>query len=194
MVSRRQLLAAGTLVVGTAGCLDALDTSRADGSDADGQRSDGAAGGPNGGDATDDASRRLDPDAPDDPDAPLVTIVEEDGDDELTLATYGDVDEIGSPAFDERRGTHYVPLVFAESAADDFVATLESVGALESPAERELVTYAGDDPIGTYGIGESLANAMREGEWDGSFRIVAENEEELEAFVAEFEADWDRLS
>ncbi|MFP8952858.1 hypothetical protein ACLI4Z_07800 [Natrialbaceae archaeon A-arb3/5] len=212
MVSRRQVLTAGSLVLaGTAGCLDTFDATETD--DSDGSESPSDDSDENTSLDSDDSTSSDSDDGTEsdsgesiDPDTPLVTVVEnvdatdetesddepaDDGsgpaDEELVLATYGDVVDHSDVTFDEHHGHYYVPITFSAAAADEFVATLESIDAFEAPEEQQITTYAGDDAIDTYSLGPSLADAMESGDWNGSFQLMSNEESELDELVAALE-------
>ncbi|RQG92927.1 hypothetical protein EA462_01515 [Natrarchaeobius halalkaliphilus] len=148
MVSRRTMLAiSGLGIVATSGCL---------GEDG----GDGESG-------SDVAARN--------PEAPLVTTTD-DGNDELVLATYGDVVEVSTVDYNDQQGRYYVPIGLTEEATDSFVDDLESIGAFDAPSERELAIHAADEVVDTPVIGRSLADAMQAGEWDGSLQIGSADE------------------
>lgn len=176
MVSRRTLLAAGGLALaGTAGCLGSDDGEPDDDSTASS-------------DSSDDEPLEVR-----DPDAPLVTTIDPQAaaaDDtdagEIVLATYGDVAEAGSMEHDDTVG-HYVPVELTADAAAAFVDRLETVGGLERPMDVELTVHVDDEQVGSYLLGQEFARSMADGEWDGSFTVVAEDETQLEDVLAQFE-------
>ncbi|ARS91223.1 hypothetical protein [Natrarchaeobaculum aegyptiacum] len=177
MVSRRSLLATGGLALTcTAGCLDFGDET-ADPADDD---------------ASDDTDGETALEARD-PDAPLVTTidpeaaVDDDVDaEEIVLATYGDVVDVGSMDHDDAVG-HYVPVELTDDAAESFVDRLESFGGLERPMDVELTVHVDDEGIGSYLLGQDFAQSMADGEWDGSFTVVADDESQLEDVLEQFE-------
>lgn len=189
MPSRRELLVAAVAAPATAGCLgdDPETASDGDESTAAGDADDA---GSDGGDDETDADTGSDAG---DPDARLVTTTasaesdETNDPEEVVLATYGDVDHVGAVEYDDRTGTHYVPIAFTDEGTATFVDRLAEVGGLAEPREQELRVHVDGEVIGTYGLSPSLAEAMDAGEWEGNFRILSDDESQLEAFRAEFE-------
>ena len=186
MLSRRTALAAsGLALVGLAGCLGDDDDDELEESDAD--------------DDTDDADENGAEDDEDaitatDPTAPLVTTIdrEDAADDdvdaeEIVLATYGDVADLDDIDHDEAQGWYYVSVVFTDEATETFVDELEAIHALEAPAQQELTIHGDDDIIGSYPLNPDLAETMADGEWEGTFQLVADEESQLEGVLDRFE-------
>ena len=184
MLSRRHALAAsGLALVGLAGCLGSEDEEDLEESDDDVDDDD-----ENGEDADEDALTAAEPEAP------LVTTIDrEDADDddvdaeEIVLATYGDVTDLGDVEYEEKPNWYYVSVVFTDEAAETFVDELEAIDALENPTQQELTIHGDDEILGSYALGPDLAETMADGEWDGTFRLIADEESQLEAVLDRFE-------
>ena len=182
MLSRRTVLAAsGLALVGLAGCLgdDADDPEDSDGSDDD--------------DGTEDDADEATVTATE-PEAPLVTTIdrEDAADDdvdaeEILLATYGDVADLGDVEYEEDPNWYYVSVVFTDEATETFVDELEAIDALEDPTQQELTIHGDDEILGSYALGPDLAETMADGEWSGTFQIIADEESQLEAVLDRFE-------
>ncbi|THE65556.1 hypothetical protein D8Y22_07005 [Salinadaptatus halalkaliphilus] len=178
MPSRRQLLVAGSLAVAaTAGCLGDDDDPE-DPEPADDESDD------------DDTAVTVS-----DPDAPLVTTVDrrtaDDNDEDtedIVLATYGGVDDIGTVEYDDTREIYHVPIRFADETVDNFVAELEAVDGFSDPMAQELQVHVDGEVIGSYALGPDFAASMEDDNWDGSFSIMGE-EAELEELRAEFDTE-----
>ena len=183
MLSRRTALAAsGLALVGLAGCLGDGEDDELEESDADDDADE------NGAEDDEDAISATDPDAP------LVTTIdrEDAADDdvdaeEIVLATYGDVADLGDVDHDETQGWYYVSVDFTDDATASFVDDLEVIDALENPERQELTIHGDDEILGSYALGPDLAETMADGEWEGTFQLVADEESQLEAVLDRFE-------
>ncbi|MWV40745.1 hypothetical protein [Natrialba sp. INN-245] len=100
-------------------------------------------------------------------------------DDEVVLVTHGEVADVGTVGRDEQRGNYYLPLQFTDDGVSRFTGGLVAVDAFQEPEEQELVVYVDGEVLGTYGLGQTLSDAIRTGRWDGNFRVVALEEAPL---------------
>lgn len=168
MPTRRRFLAASSLaVVIGAGCLGgSLSGGSADaGPDGDGN------------DADDDESAERTADSNAASDEVLFTVT--DGDEEVELATVGDVESVGDVQESRRVGYH-VPITLTDEGADAFAEGLETIGAFEDPPAHEVRTHLDGEVIYTAKLGTGLAASIESGEWDGDMRLVSDSRETAE--------------
>jgi len=180
MVSRRTLLVGGCMLLpGVAGCLDSEDSDEQDDEDTDTEN----------GDEDESGLTATDPDARFVSTFDLDDATDQTADtEEITLATRGDVNELGSIEYREDEETYSLGVALTEDATDAFVDELEAIDGFDRPDQQELTVHGDDDElIDSSVLGAELADAMETGEWDGTFLITADDESTLEGVKDIFE-------
>lgn len=170
MPSRRTFLAASALaLVGGAGCTG--DSTVIGATDADGDDAD----------TTDDTDEN-DTETSEAGGDVLFTV--SDGDDEVELATYGDVATVGEVERSRRTGGHQLRVTLTDEGAAAFADGLDAIGAFEDPQAHEIRTYLDGEVIYAATLGPGLAAAIEDGDWDGEMLMQFDDRETAEEMRA----------
>lgn len=178
--SRRTFLAASTLaLVGGAGCTGDSTVIGAP-SDNSGDAADDYENSDDGNENSSDESESGDGEtdraaASAESDDVLFTV--SDGDEEVELATYGDVATVGEIETSKRLDGYHLPMTLTDDGADAFADGLDAIGAFEDPTAHEISTHFDGGVIYTATLGPDLAAAIEEGDWDGEMLVQFEDRE-----------------
>ena len=101
-----------------------------------------------------------------------------DGDEEVSLV---DDEEMSAEATTDIDGEPMVSIELTSDGADEFVAGLDEIGALDEPVEHLIVLYYDGEAVYEGAIAPDLAAAMRDGSWDESSAIPVHADSEEHA-------------
>ena len=181
---RRVLVVAGSvLTVGGAGCLETFDRSddgaaAGESSEADDKSPESAVESPES-----DGENGTQPTRHSGGDDVLYTI--ERGDRVSEAVTLDQIETIGEPTYDAHRNSYAVSIELTSEGTDDFVSSLDALGALEDPESTEIHTHFDGEVIATHTLGAELAQSMRSGEYDGSQVVTFSEQAPAQEFYVE---------
>lgn len=161
MVSRREVLAAGCLVLaGGTGCTEIRETIAADTTTEGAETGDETTG------TADDTSEFR------------IAVTDDDG--EVELVTGADVASVGEVEQARNSDGYRIPVTLTDEGTESFADGLERVGAFEDPKDHKIRSYFEGELLYEATLGPGLADAIESGEWSGEFLFHVSDRETAE--------------